>query len=93
MVIGVLRLELYFPGSTSLKSKRQILKSIKDRTHSRFNVSISEVDNGDLWQRATLGVAVVSKDQRYANGVLSRIADKVEREDAAEVIDLAMEFF
>ena len=93
MVIGVLRLELYFPGSTSLKSKRQILKRIKDRTHSRFNVSISEVDNGDLWQRATLGVAVVSKDQRYANGVLSRIADKVEREDAAEVIDLAMEFF
>jgi uncharacterized protein YlxP (DUF503 family) len=93
MVIGVLKLELYFPGSTSLKSKRQILKRIKDRTHSRFNVSISEVDNGDLWQRATLGVAVVSKDQRYANGVLSRIADNVEREDATEVIDITMEFF
>jgi uncharacterized protein YlxP (DUF503 family) len=93
MVIGVLKLELYFPESTSLKSKRQILKRIKDRTHSRFNVSISEVDNGDLWQRATLGVAVVSKDQRYANGVLSRIADNVEREDATEVIDITMEFF
>jgi uncharacterized protein YlxP (DUF503 family) len=93
MVIGVLKLELYFPGSSSLKSKRQILKRIKDRTHSRFNVSISEVDNGDLWQRATLGVAVVSKDQRYANGVLSRIADNVEREDATEVIDITMEFF
>ncbi len=93
MVIGVLKLELYFPGSGSLKSKRQILKRIKDRTHSRFNVSISEVDNGDLWQRATLGVAVVSKDQRYANGVLSRIADNVEREDATEVIDITMEFF
>ncbi len=93
MVIGVLKLELYFPGSGSLKSKRQILKRIKDRTHSRFNVSISEVDNGDLWQRATLGVAVVSKDQRYANGVLSRIADNIEREDATEVIDITMEFF
>ncbi len=93
MVIGVLKLELYFPESGSLKSKRQILKRIKDRTHSRFNVSISEVDNGDLWQRATLGVAVVSKDQRYANGVLSRIADNVEREDATEVIDITMEFF
>ncbi|TET67443.1 MAG: DUF503 domain-containing protein [Candidatus Zixiibacteriota bacterium] len=93
MVIGVLKLELYFSGSGSLKSKRQILKRIKDRTHSRFNVSISEVDNGDLWQRATLGVAVVSKDQRYANGVLSRIADNVEREDATEVIDITMEFF
>jgi len=92
MVIGVLKLELYLPGSNSLKSKRQILKRIKDRTHNRFNVSISEVDNGDLWQRATLGVAVVSKDQRYANGVLSRIADNVEREDAAEVIDIALEF-
>lgn len=93
MVIGVLRLELYFSGSTSLKSKRQILKRIKDRTHSRFNVSISEVDNGDLWQRATLGVAVVSKDQRYANGVLSRIADSIERENEAEVIDITLEFF
>ncbi len=93
MVIGVLKLELYFSGSGSLKSKRQILKRIKDRTHSRFNVSISEVDNGDLWQRATLGVAVVSKDQRYANGVLSRIADNIEREDATEVIDITMEFF
>jgi hypothetical protein len=93
VVIGVLRLELYFSGSTSLKSKRQILKRIKDRTHSRFNVSISEVDNGDLWQRATLGVAVVSKDQRYANGVLSRIADSIERENEAEVIDITLEFF
>lgn len=92
MVVGVLRLELFLPESTSLKSKRQILKRIKDRTHNRFNVSISEVDNGDLWQRATLGVAVVSKDQKYANGVLSRIADSLERENQAEVIEVSMEF-
>lgn len=92
MVVGVLRLELFFPGCNSLKSKRQVLRRIKDRTQNRFNVSISEVDNGDLWQRATLGIAVVSKDQRYANGVLSRIADSLARENQAEIIDLSIEF-
>lgn len=92
MVVGLLSVELFLPESGSLKAKRQILKGIKDRTRRDFNVSIAEVGSNDLWQRALLGIAVVSNDQKHANRVLSKIMDKLAFVGTISVIDYNIEF-
>src|SRR3989442_3638440 len=68
--------ELHLAACQSLKDKRQIVKSLKDRLHQRFNVSAAETDHQDLWQRAELTAAVVSTDRRHAEEVL-RQADRL----------------
>ena len=88
MVVGTCTISLHIPESGSLKSKRWVLRRIKDRVRNKFNVSIAEVDDFDLWQRATLGVAVVSKDGRFANQVISKVIDLVESDGNAHVIDI-----
>jgi hypothetical protein len=75
MNVGVCRVKLRFPENLSLKGKRQILKSITTRLRSRFNVSVAEVDDQQLWQLATIGICCVSNDNRYTNEVLSKVAD------------------
>ena len=87
MVTGVLRIELFIPESGSLKTKRFAIKSIKDRLHNRFNVSVAEVDHGDLWQRATLGVAAVSNESRHIESILSNVLNLVYGDSRVQVID------
>ena len=84
MVIGVCTMDLQVPGSESLKDKRRVIRSIVSRVRNQFNVSIAEVDHQDSWQLATLAVACVATDQRYtdqryAEGLLQRTVDFVER--------------
>jgi len=73
MVVGVLRAELHVPEARSLKDKRSVIKSLKDRMHGRFNVAVAEVDANDMWQRACLGVAAVGKDRAHVGGVLDEV--------------------
>jgi uncharacterized protein YlxP (DUF503 family) len=75
MNVGTCRIKLRFPENLSLKGKRQILKSLTTRLRSKFNVSVAEVDDNDLWQLATLGIACVSNNKRYTNEVLSKAVD------------------
>jgi uncharacterized protein YlxP (DUF503 family) len=75
MNVGTCRVKLRFPENLSLKGKRQILKSLITRLRSKFNVSVAEVDDNDLWQLATLGIACVSNNKRYTNEVLSKAVD------------------
>ena len=84
-------LELYFPDSRSLKDKRQVLKSLKDRIHNRFSVAVAEVDHNDLWQRSVLGIAVVSTASDHANEVLSKTVRFVEQDLRVEVLDYSIE--
>jgi uncharacterized protein len=78
MVVGVLQVELTIPSADSLKAKRMVLRSLKDRVRRNFNVSIAEVDENDQWQSSVLAVVVVSNDRRFANQVLSKIVDFIE---------------
>ena len=78
MHIGVCRLSLHLPGARSLKGKRQIARSLTTRIKNQFNVSVAEVEDKDVWQRLTLGVACVTNDSRYANEVLSKVVSFVE---------------
>jgi uncharacterized protein YlxP (DUF503 family) len=91
MFVGLLRVELHIPDSGSLKSKRSVVKGLKDRIRSRFNVSVAEVDPNDLWQRATLGVACVSGDRAHAADVLNKVMDLVRGNTDAELIDYSIE--
>jgi len=75
MNIGTCRVRLRFPENQSLKGKRQILKSITTRLRNKFNVSVAEVDDNELWQLATLGICCVSNNKRYTNEVLSKAMD------------------
>ncbi len=75
MNVGVCRVKLRFPENLTLKGKRQVLKSITTRIRSKFNVSVAEVDDNNLWQLATLGICCVSNNKRYTNEVLSRAVD------------------
>jgi len=78
MHIGVCTIELQLPGNDSLKGKRSVLKSTISRVSREFNVSIAEVDDQDIWQRAVLGVAVVSNSAAYAHGQLERVVQWIE---------------
>jgi uncharacterized protein YlxP (DUF503 family) len=75
MFVGVLRLTLHLPAPGSLKSKRHLVRSAIDRVKARFNVSIAEVGDNDLWQRSVVGVAAVGNDRAFVNETLDKVAD------------------
>lgn len=73
MIVGVCKIKLRIPENASLKGKRNVVKSILNQLKNKFNVSVAEVDDQQLWQIATLGVCSVSNNSRYANEVLSKV--------------------
>jgi hypothetical protein len=75
MHIGVCKIKLRLPENLSLKGKRRVVKSITTRVRSKFNVSVAEVDDQNLWQLATLGICCLSNNKRYINEVLSKVVD------------------
>lgn len=91
MHIGVCTIQLRLFENCSLKEKRRVITSIKDRVKSRFNVSIAEVDSLDKWQLATIGIACVSNDSRVANSILSSVVRFIDGMHIAEMIDYRIE--
>jgi hypothetical protein len=87
MVVATLRLDLHIPASQSLKAKRSVLNHVKERVRTRFNAAVAEVDHQDLWQRATLGVAVVGAEAGVLDRVLRDILSCVESEARLTVLD------
>ncbi len=86
MVVGIGSWELHLAGCQSLKDKRRIVKSLKDRLHRQFNVSAAEVEHQDSWQRAALACAVVTTDRRHAEEVLASCDRLIAGEPLAHVI-------
>jgi len=92
MNIGALRVRLRIPENHSLKGKRMVVKSITSRVKNKFNVSIAEIEDHDMWQVATLGITCVSNDSRHANETLSHIMNFIEANRGdAEVLDYEIE--
>ncbi|MEE9133740.1 MAG: DUF503 domain-containing protein [Gemmatimonadota bacterium] len=87
MVVGVIAWELHLDGCTSLKQKRAVLRSLKDRLRGRHNVSVAETDYQDTWQRAEISVAIVSSDRRRAHEMLSRVDALVASDARVRIID------
>lgn len=91
MIIGscIIKLRLFSPNS--LKEKRMIIKSLIERLKHRFNISISEVDDNDLWQISTIGIAIVSKDRKFADEVINKIINFIDNFDNVEIINCEIE--
>ncbi len=79
MPIGLLTLEIYIPDARSLKDKRQVLRSLKDRLRRQFNIAIAELDHQETWQRALVGVVTISADTRHLEDSLEKVANESER--------------
>ena len=91
MVVGTLEIKLLIRGSRSLKDRRAVVRSLRDRISSRFRVSVAEVGDSDSPQRSALGVAGVSYAPRVVHGVLSKILDLVASDPRAEIVDQHMD--
>jgi len=79
IVIALLTLDIHIPHAQSLKDKRMIIRSLKDRLRAKFNVSVSEVDHQDLWQRAQVSVVTVGSDEKFLQKVLEEASEEAER--------------
>lgn len=91
MSVGICYVELNLDGCTSLKEKRRVLKSIIAKIKNKFNVSVAEIGNKDLWQRTTLGIACISEDSKFINQQLSKIIELINISPDANLIDYKLE--
>jgi len=73
MPVGLLRLEIHMPEAHSLKDKRQVLRSLKDRLRGRFNVAVAELEHQDLWQRATVGIVTLGDQPGFVEHSLEEV--------------------
>jgi len=91
MVVGLCTVELYIPDGHSLKAKRQVLLSLKDRLRDKFNVSIAEVGDQNLWQKAVLGMACVANEGAYVNKVLDQAINVIRAVPTIELVQFRIE--
>jgi hypothetical protein len=91
MVIGICQLDLRIPENHSLKGKRHVLRKLIDRVKHRFNVSISEVGDNDLWQRAQIGFCTVGNDRRHINSSLDKVVHFIEEMNLVEMVHTEIE--
>lgn len=92
MVVGVLTVRLGVLGALSLKDKRRVVKSIKDRLN-RHNVSVSEVEDLEHRQAATLAVAMVSNESRFVEGALTKIVNELRSHPEASLLNYDIELW
>ena len=92
MTVGVLRLTLYLPENHSLKGKRSVLRTIKARIRNKFNVSIAEAGDHDLWQRALLGISQVGTDEAFVEKALREVVRSIDDMQIAELGEEQLEF-
>ncbi len=86
MIIGLCTVELHFPEAQSLKSKRKILVSLKTRLQNRFNISIAEIDESHLWQKAILGIASVANETARVNQTLDHVLKDIRANPSLELL-------
>lgn len=94
MPVATLSIELRIEHAQSLKDRRQVVRSMKDRLRERFNISIAEMDDATLWNRATLGAAAISSSRDYLRGLMQQVeaaAARMANDLGAEVVDTFVE--
>jgi uncharacterized protein YlxP (DUF503 family) len=91
MIVGLCTVELFIPDAHSHKDKRQVLLSLKDRLRDKFNVSVAEVGDQDLWQKAVLGIACVANEVTYVNQVLDHVLNLIRSMPSVEMIQSRIE--
>lgn len=93
MIIGYVCLELNILEAFSLKDKRRVLKSLKERIKNKFNVSVAEIGDKDLWNRSLLAVAIVSDDRSHLDKQLTEVVNFVEAVHTVSIMEITQEMF
>lgn len=93
MLVGTLKVDVYIPGAASLKDKRQVVKGMIQIVQHRFNASIAQLDEADLWQRATLGVAVVGGSREHVERQLQLVLNFLDAEPRWQVTHVEMDLY
>lgn len=91
MPVGLLTLELHISDAQSLKDKRQVLRSLKDKLRRQFNVAVAELEHQDVWQRSVVGVVTLSNEEKHVNEVLQKVLDEADRILGSILINQAIE--
>lgn len=91
MPIGLLTLEIHIPDAQSLKDKRQVIRSLKDRLRAHFNVAVAEMDFQDVWQRSVVGVVTISSDAHHLEQSLQAILAASESVLGRDLVDHGIE--
>ncbi len=91
MKVGCCSVKFFLHGNNSLKGKRRITKSIKDRLKNKFNVSVAEIGDQDVWQTLHIGVVAVSSDHKYLDGLMSTVVESIDKMNLAEITDCQFE--
>ncbi len=94
-MIAFLTLEVRIEAAHSLKDKRHVVRSLKDRLRANFNVAVSELDHNDLWQRATIGVVSISDSRDYLEGLMTNVereAARICNNNGGELVDTFVEY-
>ncbi len=95
MPIAYLSFEVRIEHAQSLKDKRQVIRSLKDKLRKNFNVSVAELEENDVWQRAAMGVVSISNSPDYLHGQMQKVeqeAARIANSAGAEVVDSTVEF-
>lgn len=85
-MVGLCTVELHIPDVQSLKGKRQVLSSLTTRIRNRFNVSIAEIDEHDLWQKSILGIACVANEAGRVNQILDQVLNLIRANPSLELL-------
>lgn len=93
MIVGTLKIRLVLRESHSLKDKRRVLKSLKDTLSNKFNISVAETDEQDVWQTAEIGVAAVGTDTPFVQSVLTNVVNYVRFFGGVELVDAQQELY
>jgi len=93
MVIGLLALEIFLPYSQSLKDKRRVLNTLRDRVRGRFNAAFAELDFQEKWQRSRIGIVTLNSQKRLVDQVLQRICRDVEDNLEGEIVLSEFHYF
>ena len=92
MPVGLLTLELHLADAQSLKDKRQVLRSLKERLRANFNVAVAELDFEDTWQRSVVGVVTLSNEEQHVEEALQRVLAEADRILGPALISHAVDF-
>ena len=93
MIVGTLKIRLVLRESHSLKDKRRVLKSLKDTLSNKFNISVAETDEQDVWQTAEIGIASVGTDAPFVQSVLTNVVNYVRFFGGVELVDAEQELY
>jgi uncharacterized protein YlxP (DUF503 family) len=91
MPVGLLTLELHIADAQSLKDKRQVLRSLKDKLRREFNVAVAELDHHDVWQRSVVGIVTLSNEEKHVKEMLDKVLDAADRMLGSTLVNQSFE--